>query len=185
MNKLPIFSYLLMALLLLAVSCAPPKKIGTQQDDTYEENIARLRAAHVDSLERILNNEQESVNITANPETPIMNASIPTENAIDEKLDEFLDIVTERNAEENTYQGYTVQVYTGTSREKANDAKNTVYSALTEDEASPAITFDPPNYKVKVGEFTTRLDAQPVYTALKEHFQTVLIVPERFPIVRD
>ncbi|WP_277481445.1 SPOR domain-containing protein [Catalinimonas alkaloidigena] len=183
MNRIFIFLTSLSFLGIGFTACSPSKTIGTQRDDVYNENIESLRIQYSDSLENSMGSADQINSSNPSPETPSLTASISTQYAINDSLNYFLDEVTDRNAENNSYQGYTVQVYTGNSREKANEAKNMVYGILPE--ASPTITFDPPNYKVKVGEFTDRLEAQPTYSSLKGNFPVVLIVPERFPINRE
>jgi len=182
MNRIVNFIFLLAGFAFTFSACLPPKTIGTTGDETYNEDLSRLRADYADSLSK-LSQQNPPVNTVSNPEAPDMSASIETRFSVNNELDDFLNEITQRNQESNTYQGYTVQVYTGSSREKANEAKNKVYNLLPE--ANPTISFETPNYKVKVGEFTDRLEAQPVYSALKPGFPTVLIVPERFPIVTE
>lgn len=183
MNRFSIFIFFIATLALVSSACSPSKNIGTQGADTYSENIAQNRITYTDSLESVMVGSEVNTNVRPNPETPVVNYNINTQYDINEPLDEFLEKVSERNAESNTYQGFTVQVYTGSSREKANESKNMVYNLLPD--ASPTISFDPPNYKVKVGEFTDRLEAQPTYTTLKGNFPVVLIVPERFPVTKE
>ncbi len=182
MNRLANYIILLAGCTVLLSACLPPKTIGTTGEDTYSEDLSKLRASYADSLYRL--SEPDAPASTApQPETLSLSASIDTRFTINNELDDFLDEVTLRNQENNTYQGYTVQVYTGSSREKASNAKDKVYSILPEE--NPTIIFDTPNYKVKIGEYTDRLEAQPVYSALKDAFPTVLIVPQRFPIVTE
>lgn len=182
MNRITNYIILLAGFTFLFSACLPPKTIGTTGEDTYNEDLSRLRASYADSLTQAME-EGRPATTTPNPETPQLSATIDTQYSINDQLDDFLYDVTTRKQDENTYQGYTVQVYTGSSREQANRAKNRVYNILPE--ASPKISFDAPNYKVKVGEFSDRLEAQPVYSELKDAFQVVLIVPERFPIVAE
>ncbi len=179
MNRIINCIILLAGFGLLFSGCLPPKKIGTSGDDTYNEDLSSLRSSYADSLVQAMEKDKPT-NTTANPETPRLSATIDASYSMNGQLDDFLNEVALRNKEENTYQGYTVQVYTGSSREKANNAKNRVYNVLPE--ASPKVSFDPPNYRVKVGEFSDRLEAQPVYAKLKRSFPVVLIVPEKFPI---
>ena len=180
MNRIINYIILLTGFTLLFSACLPPKTIGTSGEDTYSEDLSRIRSTYADSLAQAME-EGRPATTRPNPEMPQLSANVETQYSINSQMDDFLYEVTSRKQEENTYQGYTVQVYTGSSREQANKAKNRVYNILPE--ASPKISFDAPNYKVKVGEFTDRLEAQPVYSALKDAFQVVLIVPERFPIV--
>lgn len=182
MNRIANYIFLLAGFALMFSACLPPKTIGTTGEETYNEDLSRLRSDYADSLSN-LSQQDRPVNTTSNPETPNLSANIETRFSVNNELDGFLDEVTQRNQESNTYQGYTVQVYTGSSREKANEAKNKVYSL--QPEANPTVSFETPNYKVKVGEYDNRLEAQPVYSALKKGFPTVLIVPQRFPIVTE
>lgn len=183
MNRFSVFLFLIATVVLALSACSPSKTIGTRGEESYSEDIEQNRDSYTDSLKSIVEGTETSNNIRPNPETPSLSANINTTYDINEELDEFLEEVNERNAESNTYQGYTIQVYTGSSREKANEAKNAVYDLLSD--ADPTISFDPPNYKVKVGEFTDRLEAQPVFTKLKGKFPVVLIVPERFTINKE
>jgi len=173
---------LLASFIVMLNACLPSKTIGTSGNDDYEEDLSQLRRAYADSLAQSTETERPDP-MTNNPETPTLTANIGTRYSINEQMDDFFYEVTNRNEDENSYQGYTVQVYTGSSRDKANSAKNRVYSILPD--TSPKVSFDPPNYKVKVGEFTDRLEAQSVYSELKRAFSVVLIVPERFPIVSE
>lgn len=163
-------------------ACLPSKNIGTSGEGDYSENIERYRSSYADSLANASENTVPT-NVSPKPETPTVSGNMTTQYAINDQMNDFLYAVTNRNQSNNSYQGYTVQVYTGSSREKASDAKNKVYGLLPD--VNPVISFDPPNYKVKIGEYTNRLDAQPVYAALKNAFPVVLIVPERFPVVAD
>jgi hypothetical protein len=183
MNRFSIFLFLIATAVLALSACSPSKTIGTKGEESYSENIEQNRNAYTDSLKSVIEGTETSNNIRPNPETPSLSADVNTTYDINEVLDEFLEEVSEHNAENNTYQGYTIQVYTGSSREKANEAKNAVYDLLPD--ANPAISFDPPNYKVKVGEFTDRLEAQPVFAKLKGKFPVVLIVPERFTVNKE
>lgn len=183
MNRFSTFIFLLTILGVTFSACSPSKDIGTKGEASYSENIEQNRNTYTDSLKSLIEGAAPSDATRPNPETPTLSANIDTEYDINEPLDEFLQKVNERNSENNAYQGYTIQVYTGSSREKANEAKNTVYDLLPD--ANPAITFDPPNYKVKVGEFTDRLEAQPVFSKLKGKFPVVLIVPERFTVNKE
>lgn len=182
MNRIVSYIILLAGLTFSFSACLPPKTIGTTGEDNYSEDLSKLRASYADSISQLSKSDAPD-NTAPQPETPSLSASIDTRFSVNDELDDFLDEVTQRNQENNTYQGYTVQVYTGSSREKASNAKDIVYSVLPEE--NPTITFDTPNYKVKIGEYTDRLEAQPVYSALKDAFPAVLIVPQRFPIVTE
>ena len=167
------FFQLLLGLIILLNACAPPKSISTQKANTYEEDVSRYRINYADSL-------QQSEASAASPERTLASGPITTRYAITGNINEYLTERSEINREKNSYQGYTLQVYTGGSREEANNAKRRIYSALPD--ARPTINYNSSIYRVQVGEYANRLQAQEDYTLLKEEFPYVLLVPQKFQI---
>ena len=167
------FFYGFVALLLGLNACAPPKSISTQKANTYEENVAPYRIHYADSL-------RQTQTVAPSPERPLAAGPLTTRYAITDDMDAYVAERSERNADKNSYQGYTLQVYTGGSRDEANEAKRRVYNALPD--ARPAINYNSSIYRVQVGEYTSRLEAQEDYTLLKEEFPYVLLVPRKFRI---
>lgn len=71
--------------------------------------------------------------------------------------------------------GYRVQIYNGSSRKEAYDAQ-----ARFVDEYQGTrtyISYAAPNYKVRVGDFRTRLEAEKLLQELKGKFKTLFIIP--------
>lgn len=168
-----LFFRLLLGLVILLHACAPSKTITTQKANTYEENVSQYRINYADSLRQ--NNTTK-----APPERTLSSGPATTRYAITGEMDEYLQERSEANLEKNSYQGYTLQVYTGGSRDEANNAKRRVYNALPD--ARPNINYNSSIYRVQVGEYTDRLEAQEDYTMLKEEFPYVLLVPQRFKV---
>ena len=169
-----ILLYIFLVFFVALNACAPPKSISTQKADGYEEALAEYRIQYEDSLQ---NNDAT----VAAPERNTISGPITTRYAVTEEVDNYLDAVSENNREKNEYQGFTLQVYTGGSREEANEAKAKVYDALPD--ARPNINYNSSIYRVKVGEYASRLEAQEDYNALKEDFPYVLLVPQKFKVV--
>ena len=92
-------------------------------------------------------------------------------------LDSILDSIAITDQQQNYYQGYTIMLYTGSSREQATMARGMVRSM--ELDVEPDLVYNQPNYKVKVGQFLTRLEAQPLFTELKKEFSNAIVAPER------
>jgi hypothetical protein len=99
---------------------------------------------------------------------------------ITEELNQLTYEVADRNKDVKTIQGFTVQVYSGTSREQARLAQQQVFHVLTD--IQPEIVYVQPNYKVQVGKFVERLEAQKTYSMLKQEFPSALIIPQRIKI---
>jgi hypothetical protein len=73
--------------------------------------------------------------------------------------------------------GFRVQIFFGSHRKAALDAK-TKYLELYPGEEVYMI-YQQPYFKVRVGDFRTHLDAQPLLRELVDHFTKVFIVPDR------
>lgn len=99
---------------------------------------------------------------------------------ITEELNQLTDEVADRNKDVKTVQGFTVQVYSGTSREQAEQVQRQVYHVVPD--VQPEIKYMQPNYKVQVGKFVERLEAQKTYSMLKQEFPSSLIIPDRIRI---
>lgn len=176
------FFYLTVYILLVVGACSP-KTISTKGEASYSEDLRPYHLNYEDSLKSLGldSNGETDENVVPNPEKKQIYANIETKYAITDSINNFLDKVAAHNRQTNEYQGVTIQVYSGFDREKANAAKNKVYDVLPDSE--PRLVYEQPNYKVRVGKFTSRLEAQKAYAALKDAFPLVLIVPEKFKVV--
>lgn len=81
---------------------------------------------------------------------------------------------------EVTGRGYRVQIYSGSDRKDAYGAQarfKQIYKDL-----NTYISYEQPNYRVKVGDFTSRSQAQALMNQLKRDFNTVFIFTETINI---
>lgn len=99
------------------------------------------------------------------------------------EVNNLLDSINVLKKDINYVEGYTIQVYTGIKKEEANKAKATVYEAL--EDSRPIITYDQPNFKVKVGKFYTRREALRTFAELKKVLPSAIILPEKIPVGSD
>ena len=105
---------------------------------------------------------------------------IEPSNHINVFLDSILDSISVADDRQRFYQGFTILLYTGSSREKATMARGK--TVAMELDLEPELVYNQPNYKVKVGKFLTRLEAQPLFTQLKKEFDNAIVAPERIYI---
>jgi len=98
-------------------------------------------------------------------------------NAVNTRLTSYLDTLASNNKKVKYIDGYTILVYTGTNRDMAMQAKNDAYKLASKHR--PDIQFKQPTYKVKVGRFSDRLEAQKVYAKLRLQFENAIIIPEK------
>ncbi len=76
-----------------------------------------------------------------------------------------------------TASGYRVQIFFGSGRQAAYSAQ----AKLNEEypELRTYISYTEPNFKVKAGDFRTRLEAQKLVSEIKSMFTTTFIIPEK------
>ncbi len=99
-----------------------------------------------------------------------------TINAPD-KLQQVLSETRKENKEGKSFKGYRIQIYSGNDREKAQERKAKFYKEFPEKNAY--LNYEQPKFKVRVGDFRNKIEAQKLYYTLKEKFSTVLIVPSK------
>ncbi len=76
--------------------------------------------------------------------------------------------------------GFTIQVYGGDDRALAKEYRLKLLRFFPATE--PRMVFEQPNYKVRVGEYYTRLEAQPLFVQIKEVFPKAILIPKRISI---
>ncbi|MBB3054524.1 SPOR domain-containing protein [Mucilaginibacter gotjawali] len=80
-------------------------------------------------------------------------------------------------AGESTSSGYRVQIYFGSNRQSAYSAQAKFMSDYPD--VPTYVTYTEPNFKVQVGDFRTRLEAQKLQSDLKGMFSTLFIIPTK------
>jgi cell division protein FtsN len=81
-------------------------------------------------------------------------------------------------ATSETIRGFRVQVFQSTNIEQANQVKNDISLLLGDEEIY--MHYDPPYYKVRVGDFSTRPDATKMVNLLAEKgYKDAWVVPDR------
>lgn len=100
--------------------------------------------------------------------------------AVNKKLDPILDSINSINLRRNYIDGFTIQVYSGLKREDALSTKKQLSSDLPDLESE--IHYAQPNFRVKVGKYLSRIDAQRDYVAIKKYFPTAIVIPDKVEI---
>lgn len=76
-----------------------------------------------------------------------------------------------------TADGYRVQIYMGAQRQAAYDAQAKFQQRFPDERTY--ISYREPNFKVRVGDFRTRLEAEKMVHELKPWFSGLFIVSEK------
>lgn len=159
-------AYRLIILLFLAACKASSPSSSTS---TYTEDLSIHRPVMLP-----VEDEPEESNtevVQTEPYTPLT-------GHIKEELDSISMVAIAANKEGRYVDGYVIQVYSGNSREAANQARSKMYEYFAELE--PKVSYRQPNFRVKAGKFTNRLKANKIHQKVKEEFPRALLLPERF-----
>ncbi len=98
----------------------------------------------------------------------------------DQRLDELVQKQKEINMQKQSIPGYRIQVYFGGDRQKANDLKQEF--VVKHPDMSAYVTYQQPNFKVRVGDFRTRLEAGRFLKQIGGEYTSSFIVPEEISI---
>ncbi|MDH4089829.1 MAG: DUF1801 domain-containing protein [Cyclobacteriaceae bacterium] len=162
---LPVF---LLGVFLLG--CATQKKTTTSDGTQYTEDLSIWRP----KVEPVLPTERTV------EDSKKQKAVAEPKYTVNRKLDAVLDSIDRINLRRNFIDGFTIQVYSGLKREDALNAKKQLTSSLPELESE--INYLQPNFRVKVGKYFSRIDAQKDYVAVKEYFPNAIVIPDKVAI---
>jgi hypothetical protein len=102
---------------------------------------------------------------------------------VNSQVDIFLDSIAERNKNVRFSNGYRIQVYVGNDRRDVDEAKVFIYQNFPE--LNTYLTFSQPTYKLKAGDFASRLDAERYYSSIKHRYSMAMVVSERIDIKKS
>lgn len=163
--------------ILLLAGCKTTQKTtsSTSQDSKYAEDLSVWRP--------------KAEPATATPVTPTPGTATPEDRktqpytearfAINRQLDTVLDSIDQTNRGRRYIDGFTIQVYSG-RREEALNAKKQLATSLPRLESE--VQFTEPIFRVKVGKYYSRMEAQQDYTAVKRYFPAAILIPEKISL---
>ncbi|MCX6292015.1 MAG: SPOR domain-containing protein [Bacteroidetes bacterium] len=102
----------------------------------------------------------------------------------DARMDDLVKKQKEINLQKQTMPGFRIQIYFGANRPKAIEAKMDFNSKHPE--TGSYISYQQPNFKVRVGDFRTRLEAQKFLKNIQGQYSSSFIVPDdvRLPVLK-
>lgn len=94
----------------------------------------------------------------------------------DSRYDQLVAKQRRLNLTRQTVPGFRVQIYFGSNRPKASEVKIDFTERYPEVPAY--ISYQQPNYKVRVGDFRSRFEAQQFLGKIEGQYPTMFIVPD-------
>lgn len=148
----------------------PSKK----NEKTYEEDLSIYRPKFKSANE--LNTQSSDSQSIQSSKPAISDAPLH----VNKKLDAILDTIAMRNKSVKFTNGFRIQIYVGNDRKAADDAK--IYTYQKYPEIFPYLSYQQPIYKVKIGDFLNRMDAERYYSDIKDSYPSAMILPDKVEI---
>lgn len=160
--------------LIVMVGCKPVQKTttSTSQAGKYSEDLSSVRPK---PEEQIQENTSAPDKIKHDPKT-----HVDAQFTVNKQLNAVLDSIDRLNLNRRFIDGYTIQVYSGTSKDDALNAKKTL--TLSAPNLSSEVQYEQPNFKVRSGKYYTRLEAQKDFEQIKKSFPAAIVVPGQISI---
>lgn len=159
-------------LVLFAWGCKPVQPTtGIKQDGKYTEDLSAQRP----KVEESTGTATTPDKIKRDPK-----AYVEPTHTVNKQLDAVLDSIDRINQTRKFIEGYTIQVYSGTKREDALNVKKQLLTMLPQFESE--LQYLQPNYRVKLGKYFTRLEAEKDYQQVKRYFKAAILVPDKIVI---
>jgi septal ring-binding cell division protein DamX len=150
---------------LLTTSCQAQKP-----SKTYYEDLSSLRPKV--SLE-----ETKSKDSAATKKNVVM---VTPTHTVNTRVDVILDSIDRFNLTRKFVDGYTIQIYSGQKKEEALNASKRLVESVSNLRATTQ--YQQPKFRVTVGKYYSRLEAQKDLLRLKHIFSSAILVPERIMI---
>ena len=98
----------------------------------------------------------------------------------DDRLDGLYELYLEKLRENPTIQGYRIQIISGANRDAVNNVKKKFYSKFPE--LRPYVVYQQPNFKLRVGNFRTRLEAYKQWKDIEAFFPDAFIIRDNLQV---
>ena len=145
------------------------KSPSKKNEKAIEEDLSLYRPKFKSASESELQSVKTST--TATSDVPLH---------VNKRLDAILDTIAMRNKSVKFANGFRIQIYVGNDRKSADDAK--IYTYQKYPEIYPYLSYQQPIYKVKIGDFLSRMDAERYYSDIKDLYPSAMILPDRVEI---
>ncbi|WP_461064567.1 SPOR domain-containing protein [Spirosoma horti] len=173
--------------LLLMTGCATSRSVTTAVDyNSYNEDLSSVRPVYNPTATAIPTTTPPPVPTAApaprRTDTRKPNAPIEALH-INRRLDMVLDTIAMQNRSIRYAPGFRIQVYVGTQRKEVDAARLLLSQEFPE--LSPYLSYTQPTYKLKVGDFMRRMDAERYYASIRRLIESAQLQPDKVDIRRS
>lgn len=162
-------------------ACVRTVPSTTQQAEkkitSYEEDLSTVRPKY--EQEQVKKNELEKAENTKEV------LSFTGEEPLNDNMaiNMVLGQIKEKNKSLTDAQGFRISIFSGNNRSSFEAAKSYIFQNHPELEIYES--YSQPTYKIKVGDFMNRMDAERYYASLVNRFPTAKIMMDKIDVKRS
>jgi SPOR domain len=138
--------------------------------DSYDEDLSVVRPRYNEVIIATISEKKVEVNST----------NAPKNTAVTKQVEAIMDTMSVRNRALRYAMGYRIQIYVGNARADADAAR--LYTYQTFPELNPYMNYTAPTYRIRIGDFMNRYDAERYLQQLKGQFPMSSIQAEKIEI---
>ena len=177
--KLKKNSLLILQLGILIVSGCAKKTVVSSSSAEYREDLSAVRPRY-EYVEPVFDKPETE----ASPKTSTTpKADVDKPLYVNKKLEAALDTISKHNKSVRYINGFRIQIYVGNVRQEADGAKTFIYQTFPD--LNPYVSYSQPTYRVKVGDFMYRSDAEHYLDLIREQYASAVILADRVDIKRS
>lgn len=152
--------------LLVALTLSTLCSCVAYSQKNYSENLAVVRPTY----------SMDSLNLDSSTDEDLSVEPTQYDNA---KVDSSEKLLADAYLKYQFAQGYRIQIYQGKSEAQAESVRAKVAELEGFEREAVYLNYRSPNFRVKVGNYTDRLEAYRAYQKIKEFFPSALLVQEK------
>ena len=183
------FFVFLVGSILFIGGCASSRSVSggkstTVDYNSHNEDLASVRPVYKVVPVKPVTTTRPSVPAATPRKPDSRKPAAPTEAMhINRRLDLILDTLATQNRSVRYAPGFRIQVYVGTQRQQVDDARAIMtqnFPAL-----NPYLSYTQPTYKLKVGDFMRRIDAERYFASIKQLIPSAQLQSDKVDIRRS
>ena len=161
----------ILSIIMLSSCAAMSQKHNKGSVEAYYEDLSAVRPVFINPD-----------TLTGKPTAPVNTTPQTFQNDVAKKVNARIDSLAEINKKYSTMDGYRILVYAGTSSDEAQKNRQLVYAYNSD--LNVYTQYKQPSHRVKVGDFTNRVEANYILNDLKQSFPNAMIVPDQINLLR-
>lgn len=156
---------ILIIAMLFPIGCQAQRNSKSYYEDlsVHRPKVALIKQAEKTDSSKILNKQTVA----------------PTKN-VNAKVDFVLDSIDRFNQTRRFVDGYTILVYSGQKRDDAMETKKKMLEEIPELQSN--LQYLQPKFRVTVGKYFTRIEAQKDFVRIRNSFPNATLIPEKIMI---